>query len=72
MTRPNRFSEFWEEGDLVKIAEGVTGGGDIGIVCGRVMYPSGAYRDCYNILFGDGYRMIHFTNMRKVKDGSTS
>ena len=71
MTRQNRFSEFWEEGDLVKIAEGVIGGGDIGIVWERVKYPSGAYRDCYNILFSDGYRMIHFTNMQEVKDGST-
>ena len=66
------FRELWPEGDLVRISEGVAGGGDIGIVCGRVKYPSGAFRDCYNILFSDGYRMIHFTNMQEVKDGSTS
>ena len=67
------FGELWEEGDLVLLAgPGVAGVGDIGIVCGRARYPSGTPRDCYNVLFNDGYRMIHITKMREVKDGSTS
>jgi hypothetical protein len=72
VTRLKRFREHWESGELIRIAEGVTGAGDIGIVCGRVEHPAGKYRTSFNVLFSEGYRIIHFTNMQEVKDGSTS
>ena len=72
MTSSKRIREHWESGELIRIAEGVLGAGDIGIVCGRVEHPSGRYRTSFNVLFNDGYRIIHCTNMHEVKDESTS
>ena len=72
MTRSKKFREHWESGELIRIAEGVLGAGDIGIVCGRVEHPAGKYRTSFNVLFNDGYRIIHFTNMQEVKGESTS
>ena len=72
MTRSKKFREHWESGELIRIADGVLGAGDIGIVCGRVEHPSGRYRTSFNVLFNDGYRIIHCTNMHEVKDESTS
>ena len=59
----------WEAGDLVQIKRGVTGMGDIGFVIGPADVDFwGNSNGCLDVLFGNGIRKIHSSNLQALSD----
>jgi hypothetical protein len=53
-------------GDLIQLNKNVFGGGDIGMVLGP--HPRGD--GCLEVLFHDGRRQVHPSNVQKLSGGS--
>jgi hypothetical protein len=57
--------------DLVQLKKGVTGMGEVGMVIGPATGPIwGASGGCLDVLFHDGIRKVHPSNIQKP-DGRT-
>lgn len=55
----------WEPGALVQIGRDVQGAGDIGIVIGPTDGLVPRSGQCLDVLFGEGMRRVHPSNLQK-------
>lgn len=54
--------EFMRVGDLVQIRKGVHGRGEVGTIVGLRTFMNGG---CFDVLFHDGIRSCHPSNLQK-------
>lgn len=58
----------WKSGDLVQLRKDVHGEGDIGVVIGPTTEPRDS-GGCIDVLYHDGIRMTHPSNLQRPRKG---
>jgi hypothetical protein len=57
----------WKSGELVQLRQGVIGAGDVGMVIGQTDSDHGG--GCLDVLYHDGIRMTHPSNLTRARRG---